>query len=559
MECDEDAVARLARDAGISPIVARLLLNRGIDTTESARDFMSPSLEALHDPFLLPDMEQAVNRLGAAVSNGELVFVHGDYDVDGVTGAALLVRTLRALKASVEYRLPHRKQEGYDLKPATVEEMAAKGAKLIVTCDCGINAIEAVDRANQLGVDVIISDHHEQGASLPRALAVVNPKRHDAAYPFPELAGVGVAYKLAQALVRKLDANEESFKARFIDLVTLGTVADVVPLVGENRAFVKHGLGAVASSRKTGIRTMLKSVNTGGKPLSTYVLAFVLAPRINAMGRMDDATKALEVLLTQDEACAAALVAEMERHNADRKAEQNRIMQEALEQVALKDLDSTPVLVLSGEGWNTGVVGIAAGKICEQYCRPTILLNRDEAGGIGHGSARSTECFDILDALRHCHDLLNRYGGHCAAAGLSIGLANLEAFEKAINEYAAEAIPPEELAPRVMLEAELTATDISRELAGAVAMMEPFGAGNPEPLFLSRNMKVLDRQRIGDGSHLRLRVSGDGSGAISCVGFGLGELEPSLELGSSVDMCYAIRLNTYNGVESVQLVVKAIR
>lgn len=558
-ECDEADVARLAAEANLSPVLARIMLNRGIASAEAVRDFMSPSLDSLYDPFLLPDMERAVDRLAAAAASGELICVHGDYDVDGVTGAALLVRTLRALKANVDYRLPHRRNEGYDIKAAAVEEMAARGVKVILTCDCGIGAVEAVARANELGIDVIVTDHHEPGPQLPPAIAVVDPKRHDASYPFSELAGVGVAYKLAQALVRKLDANEESFKTKFIDLVTLGTVADVVPLIGENRVFVKHGLESISSSRKTGIQSMLRTVNPTGKPISTFTLGFVLAPRINAIGRMDDATKALELLLTQDETLAAALVAEMEQHNADRKAEQDRIMREAIEQVESKDLDSTQVLVLSAEGWNTGVVGIAAGKICEQYCRPTILLSRDEACGFGFGSARSTECFDILEALRHCHDLLDRYGGHCAAAGLSVGLANLEAFEEAINEYAAEILVPEELVPRVLLDAELTAGDISRQLAGAVAAMEPFGQGNPEPLFVSRAMKVIDRQRVGDGSHLRLRVGGNGGGAISCIGFGLGELESSLELGSNVDMCYAIRLNTYNGVESVQLVVKAIR
>lgn len=559
MECDEVAIGRLASEAGVSSVLARILLNRGIDTPEAVRDFMNPALNTLHDPFLLPDMQPAVDRLASAVTSGELICVHGDYDVDGVTGAALLVRTLRALGANVDYRIPHRRNEGYDIRVATVEELAAKGVRLIVTCDCGIGAVEAVERANELGIDVVISDHHEQGADLPPAVAVVNPKRHDASYPFSELAGVGVAYKLAQALVRKLNSNEESFKSRFVDLVTLGTVADVVPLVGENRVFVKHGLEAIGSSRKTGIRSMLQSVNPSGKPLSTFLLSFALAPRINAVGRMDDATKALELLLTQDETRAVALVAEMEQHNTDRKAEQQRIMLEAIEQVEAKDLESTRVLVLSAEGWNTGVVGIAAGKICEQYCRPAILLSRNEACGMGFGSARSTDGFDILDALLHCDGLLGRYGGHCAAAGLSIGLANLEAFDLAINEYAAEAIPPEELVPHVMLDAELGASDISRQLADSLTAMEPFGMGNPEPIFVSRNMKLLDRQAVGDGSHLRLRVSGNGNGALSCIGFGLGELESSLELGSNVDICYSVRINTYNGVESVQLIVKAIR
>lgn len=559
MECDDEAATRLAVEAGVSPIIARILLSRGIETTEQVRDYLNPSLSALHDPFLLPDMEAAAQRLALAVKNHEKICIHGDYDVDGVTGAALLIRALRALGAAVEYRLPHRKQEGYDIKTTTVEDAAANGIRLIVTCDCGINAIGPVERANELGVDVIITDHHEPGSVLPPALAVINPKRHDADYPFPELAGVGVAYKLAQALVRTLDSNEESFKARFIDLVTLGTVADVVPLVGENRAFVKHGLAAVASSKKVGIQTMLKVANLTGKPLNTYYMAFVLAPRINAMGRMDDATKALELLLTSDEGKAGLLAEEMERHNSDRKAEQERIMREAVEQVEAKDLENTRVLVLSAEGWNVGVVGIAAGKISEQYCRPTILLNRDELDGIAYGSGRSVDGFNLLDGLRHCDSLLGKYGGHAAAAGLSLSLANLGDFEEKINAYAMEMLPEEELVPRILMDAELDISDLSRELVDEIALLEPFGEGNMEPVFMSRGVTVVDRQRVGDGSHLRMRVRGSGNGSVSCIAFGLGEMESEVELGSAVDLCYSVRLNSFNGVESVQLVVKGIR
>lgn len=559
MECDDEAAARLATEAGVSRVLARLLMIRGIKTADQIKAFLNPSLASLHDPFLLPDMEPAAERLARAVRDGESICVHGDYDVDGVTGAALLVRALRALGALVEYRLPHRGREGYDIKVATVEEMAAKGIRLIVTCDCGINAVDAVERANELGVDVIITDHHEPSKALPPAVAVVDPKRHDAAYPFPGLAGVGVAYKLAQALVRKLNSNEESFKARFVDLVTLGTVADVVPLLDENRALVKHGLAAVSASKKTGIRTMLKVSNLTGKPLSTYSVAFVLAPRINAVGRMDDASKALELLLTSDESQAGLLAAEMERHNSDRKAEQERILLEAIDQIESKDLAKLRVLVLSAEEWNTGVVGIAAGRIADLYGRPTILLCREEASGIARGSARSIAGFNLLEGLRSCDNLLIKYGGHAAAAGLSVQLANLDAFEDKINAYAAEILPEEELVRRIMLDAELTSEDISRGLFDAIAGLEPFGEGNREPLFMSRALTVLDRQRVGDGSHLRMRVRGPGNAPLTCIGFGLGELEDSVQLGSAVDLCYSIRLNDYNGVESVQLVVKAIR
>lgn len=559
MDCDKDAVARVAAEAGVSPMVARLLVNRGITTGDAARDFLNPSLSTLHDPFLLPDMEPAVERLARAVHEREKIFVHGDYDVDGITAAALLVRTLRALGATVGYRLPDRTREGYDIKTTAVERAAAAGARVIVTCDCGINAVEPAARARELGVDVIITDHHQPGAELPPALAVINPKRPDGAYPFRDLAGVGVAFKLAQALVRKLDSNEESFKARFVDLVTLGTVADVVPLLGENRSFVKHGLDAVSSSNKIGIQSLLKVANLSGKPLNTYYLGYIIGPRINAIGRMDDASKALDLLLTRDEARADEIAREMDRHNAERRAEQDRIVNEAISQVETKDLDSTLVLVLSAEGWNTGVVGIAAGRIAEMFCRPAILLNRDEMCGTARGSARSIDGFDLLAGLDHCADLLDRYGGHSSAAGLSLPLANLGEFDAKINAYAAGVIAPEQLIPRIVLEAELAPSDITRELADSIADLEPFGEGNPEPLFLTRGVKVVERQRVGNGSHLKMSVEGDGAGLLSCICFGLGDLEGSVELGSTVDLCYSIRLNAFNGAESVQLVVKAIR
>jgi len=559
VECDEAEVERLVREASVPPVIARILLTRGLRTVEEIEDFFSPSLAHLHDPFLLPDLEKGVERVARAVREGEKILVHGDYDVDGVTSAALLVRTLRALHADVEYRLPHGRHEGYDIKTATVETASQNGVKVIITCDCGINAIEPVTRANELGIDVIITDHHIPGHILPPALAVIDPRRHDAMYPFPELAGVGVAYKFAQGLVRKLDMNEESFKARFVDLAALGTAADVVPLLGENRTIVKHGLKAIPESKKIGIQTMLDSTKLKGKLLSTYSLTFVLSPRINAVGRMDDASKALELFLTQDQGIARQLAEEMERHNSDRRAEQERILQEAMAQIESKDLSKTRVLVLSNENWNTGVVGIAAGKICELFSRPAILLSRDEDCGVGCGSARSIPSFNLIEGLNYCEELLGRFGGHSGAAGLSINLTNLEAFEEKINSLAHDILKEEELVPKIILDAELTPEEITRDLADDLAAMEPFGEGNPEPLFMTRNLTVLDRQRVGDGSHLRMRVRGDGNGPLTCIAFGMGELAETVQLGSSIDLCYSIRLNVYNGTESVQLIGKAIR
>jgi len=559
VECDEEQADRLAREADLPPVIARLLVIRGVTTAEEARAFFDPSLDHLHDPSLLPDADAGVDRLAAAVKSGERICVYGDYDVDGVTGTALLVRTLRALKGNESYRLPHRRRDGYGIKPAAVTDAARDRVGLIVTCDCGITACETARCAREAGIDMIITDHHEPGPELPLAAAVINPKREDAVYPFPELAGVGVAFKLAQGLVRKLGYDEEAFIKRFTDLAALGTVGDVVPLLGENRTLVRHWLEAIPVSKKIGLRTMIRAAGLEGKPLNAYYLAYVLGPRINAAGRMADATAALRLLLTTETAEAWALAREMERHNNQRRVEQERIVAEAMEQAQAKAEAGARVLVLSQEGWNRSVIGVAASKICEQYSRPAILVSRDEAAGIGSGSARSVPEFNLIEALRACEDLLERFGGHALAAGVTIRLANLDEFEERINSIAFAAIPEEELVPRVEVDAEIAPDQITRELADAIASMEPFGMGNPEPVFVTRNVAVVARQRVGDGSHLKFQVQGHNQPPVDCIGFGLGDYADSLELGGLVDVCYSIRINDFNGADSVQLVAKDLR
>lgn len=559
MQCDDLQVASLAREAGLPEIIARLLVLRGIQSAQDARAFMDPTLDHLHDPSLLPDLDAGVDRLHTAIESGEKILIHGDYDVDGVTSTALLVRSLRALKAEVAYRLPHRRKDGYGIKPAVIGEAAKLGAKVIVTCDCGITACDTAEAAHEAGIDLVITDHHEPSDELPRATAVIDPKREDALYPFPELAGVGVAMKLAQGLVRKLGYDDAAYLSRFTDLAALGTVGDVVPLLGENRSIVKHGLLAMSGSKKIGLRTMLRSAGLEGKVLTAYYLGFVLGPRINAAGRMADATSALRLLLTTEEPEAVQLTTEMERHNAERRAEQERIVAEAMELAEPKVAAGSRVLVLSKEGWNRGIVGIVASKICECFGRPAILISRDEAKGIGGGSARSVPEFSMIDALRQCADLLVTFGGHMLAAGVTVDLVKLDEFEERINSIAFEAIPEEELLPRIDVDAELGAESITRELATALASMEPFGTGNPEPLFVTRNLALAQKQRVGDGSHLKFQVRANGQPAIDCIGFGLGDFANSLQLGSLVDLCYNVRFNTFNGYESVQLVAKDIR
>ncbi len=559
VECNDAVAVELAAEAGIHPVVARLLVNRGITTASEAHTFLNPSLEHLHDPFLLPDLDAAVDRLLKAIRNREKICVHGDYDVDGVTATALLVRVLRALDADVDYHIPNRQREGYGLKPEAILASARRGSSVVVSCDCGITAWEAAEAARYRGIDLVITDHHEPGEKLPRAAAVVNPKRRDAAYPFPELAGVGVAFKLAQGLVRALDYDEELFTLRFTDLAALGTVSDVVPLLGENRSIVKHGLEALPETKKIGLRTMMKCVGLENKPLTAHYLAFILGPRINAAGRMYDASTALKLLLTREEEEAYNLVERIENYNNQRRAQQEKVFKEAVRQAERKFEAEMSVLVVSGEGWNCGVVGIAAAKICELFNRPTIVISRDERRRIGSGSARSIPEFNLIDALHRCRDLLTKYGGHALAAGITIDLSKLDEFEHRINAVASEVLRVEELVPRIDIEAEVSPAELTIELARTVESMEPFGNANPEPLFLSQGLKVGDLRRVGDGSHLKMQLVAPQIPLLDCIGFGLGDVADALAIGDFVDVCYSIRVDDYRDTESIQLVLKGVR
>ncbi len=556
---DQAEVQNLAREARVSETVARILINRKITTAEAVAAFLSPSLDQLHDPMLLPDMEAGIERVARALEAGEKILVHGDYDVDGVTSAALLIRSLKRLGGNVLCRVPHRKRDGYDIKPYNADEAKAEGATLIITADCGVKACETIEHAQSLGIDMVVTDHHEQGDDLPRAIAVVNPMRHDSTYPFPHLAGVGVAMKFAQALVRRMGHDEAKFLEAFIDLAALGTIADVSPLVGENRVIVKYGLQALAKSKKVGIQAMIARNGLEGKPITTYHVGFVLAPRINAVGRMDDAAIALQLMLTYDREEADTLAEVLEQRNIERQAEQAKILQSVDAKMENKDLDFYKAIVLAASDWHSGVVGIVASKVVERYSRPAILLTVNEEDGTAHGSGRSIEAFNMIDALNQCKDLLRRSGGHALAAGLSLSTDNLTEFEEKLNKIATEIIKPEDMIPRITVEGELDPTEISWELLREINRLEPFGSGNPEPVFCSSGIEVIDTGRVGgEGAHLKMKVRVH-SDRLDCIGFGMGPRQPSVQLGRSIDLCYNIRSNSYNGYDNLQLMLRDIR
>lgn len=564
VKSDDELAACIASEVGVSIITARLLVNRGIKSAEEAEEFLAPSLDNLHDPMLLPDIDRGVERLAQAIEKKERILVHGDYDVDGVTSTALLVRTLRVLGAEVDHRLPHRRKEGYGIKPKVIDEAREAGVSLIVTTDCGITAFETAKRARECGIDIIITDHHEPSDRLPEAVAVIDPLRKDSQYPFPHLAGVGVALKFAQALVRRLGIkdkrlNDKTYIGHYLDLASLGTIADVVPLTGENRIIARFGLKALGESKKIGIRTLIERMGLAERVPTSYHVGYMLGPRINAVGRMGDAALALDLMLTGDEQLAAELVELLEKYNRERQQEQAKMLRKAEEIMGEIDLDENPVLVVASEDWNTGVVGIVAGRLVDVYCRPSVVLSVDRSRNLAHGSARSIDAFNIIDALNECEDILINAGGHAKAAGLTLPADRLEEFRERLLDMAAEWISPEDLVPRVEVEAEIRPSEITYSLQREIERMEPFGECNPEPLFVTRGLEVAELWRVGqDGAHLKMRVVGDGT-ALEAVAFGRGEMESEISRGSVIDLCYTLKTDKFNGSECVQLTVEDIK
>ena len=555
----------LASALKISPFVAQLLWTRGVRAEGSARRFLEPQIDHFHDPLLLPDADVAAERLAQAVRSGEKIVVHGDYDVDGVCAAALMTRVLRVLKANVEAFVPHRQVHGYDLQVETVKRFAAEGVKVLVTVDCGIVAFEAAKAARELGVDLIITDHHEPhpDGELPEALAVVNPKRPDSDYPFQELCGTAVAFKLCCALVQRLGVPGTAFKTTFLDLVALATCADCMPLIDENRVFVKWGLETLRTTKKAGLKSLMRVAGLTPQNLNARSLGFALGPRINAIGRLDASEHAVKLLLTGDAAEADALADRLDQANRERQVEQERILGEAMRQ-AERYLDDR-ILVLASEKWHPGVIGIVASKITESLCRPTIMVAMDGESGRARGSCRSVDGFDIFDALNACREHLERCGGHQAAAGFDILTANIGPFREALQEYAQCELEEELLQPSVRVDCELPVDVLDVHLAKELALLEPFGHGNHEPVFATRGLRVLEQRRLqgknGSGiDHLKLRVQHpairQGVDALFWRAWGRAEECPA---DARVDACYTLEVNNFNGHQTVQLNLKDLR
>ncbi|MGC9317442.1 MAG: single-stranded-DNA-specific exonuclease RecJ [Armatimonadota bacterium] len=553
---DRDAEERLARELAIHPILAAVLVGRGLGAPSQAERFLRPSLDELHDPFVLPDMKQAVERIVRALEQREPILIHGDYDADGITSTALLVRFLSVLGADVHYFLPHRFEDSYGLSERAVRASAGQ-AGLIIAVDCGVRDHEAVGCACAQGQDVIVVDHHEPGEQLPKGALVVDPKRRGSRYPERELAAVGLAFKVASAICQRLDMPQKSLQRAFLDLVAIGTIADVSPLTGENRVLVGAGLQLLPYTRKVGLQVLLELCELG-ESISARDVAFRIGPRLNAVGRMADATDALELLLTDDEMAARKSALHLDSLNSQRRSEQDQTLREALQMIEREvDLERDRVVVLARRGWHRGVVGIVASKVLETTGLPTLLIAVE--GDQGRGSARSIAAFNVAKALSACDDLLDRYGGHTLAAGCELHVDRVAELRERLNGLGRELICDEDLRQRLHADAEVSVSEVDQELAMQLCAMEPCGEGNPEPLLVSRGVTVKQARTVGAaGKHLKLLVEAGGR-HLDCIGFGLGEALGEARSGSRVDLCFTPKMDDYTGVPRLQLQLEDIR
>lgn len=551
-----------AERLGINPIVAQILLNRGFDTVTKAREFLQPDFDALHNPFSFSHMERAVNRIYQAIESGEKILVYGDYDVDGITSIAVLLPVLRELGADVDYYIPNRVEEGYGLNMAAVESAADNNVKLMITVDCGISAHAEVQLASDLGIDIIITDHHESPKVLPNAYAIINPKVPGDNYPFADLAGVGVAFKLAEALLIESLGERGRTEAfdRFSDLVALGTVADVASLLGENRVIVKFGLNKLSETENLGLQALMQVSGLKDKRMDPIAVGYSLAPRINAVGRMGDPGMGVELLLASRREEAERLARVLDAQNRERKELEAQILEEALSLMPHQvDLETERVIVLAGKGWHTGVVGIVASRICEMYYRPTILIciEDDEA----RGSGRSIEGFHMYEALSRCSDTLLRFGGHEQAAGLAISPDKIDEFRKSINLVANEVLDHDDLIPKIDIECRVELENLDFDLLNELSSLGPFGMRNPEPLFCLTGVRVAEYRTVGNGGrHLKVKVQGDGGITLDAIGFDMSEYCNLLfDNPDNIDVAFALNENTWNGHTSIQLRLVDIR
>lgn len=553
-----DAESVLQRELGVRALLASVLVRRGLTDPEQASTFLQPKLSQLHSPKLLPDYEPAVREILGAKERNELIFIHGDYDADGVSSTALFSRFLTKIGCRVHTHVPHREKEGYGIHSSMVQEAKHLGAKLFLTCDCGISAHEQVEMALEAGMRVVVTDHHTVGSSLPRAQAIVNPHRADSEYPFDELSGAGVVLKLCAGIAEELELPLESFYKAYLDLAVLGTVADVVPLRGENRIIAKFGLEQLKQSKKPGLRALMQESGLADRMqngLRAWDIGFVLGPRINAAGRIDDASLALRLLLSQDQEESAELARTLEGLNQRRKLEQQDIVQQAIDQVERTGQAQNPVLFVWSDGWHPGLVGIVAGKLVETYHRPAFVGTIDPATGTLKGSARSIDGFHLADAIRAFPDLMGG-GGHAKAAGFSGMVERVEEIQQALLAAGAARLDEEALKKRYHADVEAPIADLDFLSVMELRKMEPFGEENREPLVAVREVPIVEVRQTRNPDHPQLIIRGSGGESIRAPAFGLGKRLSGQAGGFSADLLINPGIDEWQGSQRLQWMVR---
>ncbi|MBU3911878.1 MAG: single-stranded-DNA-specific exonuclease RecJ [Candidatus Omnitrophica bacterium] len=555
---DEPRQRSLSNALGISRAIGQLLINRGLYDIEQARTFLTGGIAELYNPFLMEGMHEAVARLNRAIAKKEKILIHGDYDVDGITSISILIFTLRGLGVDPLYYIPDRLTEGYGLSSGGVEEAIKAGARLVVTVDCGISSSKEVESLNSHGIDVIITDHHEVPEVLPPAYAIINPLQKHCAYPDKNLSGVSVTFKLCEALCSEFH-NKDVWQ--HLDLVALGTVSDVAPLIGENRILVKEGLKLLKNGgANKGIRALIEVSGIKTKEPGSFEIGFILGPRINAAGRLGSAREAVELFLTDDDAKAKSLAEKLNKANRERQKIEGLTLKEAMSKVEREiNFKEHKVIVLHKEEWHTGVIGIVASRIADRFYRPCILISTKD--GVGRGSGRSIENFHLFEAIAGCGDFLKEYGGHKYACGLTIGEENLANFIKSINEIADTVLTSDDLIPGLDIDMEISLGSLDDGVIEDMNRLQPFGESNPEPVFCSRNLKLVRPARIIKSEHVKLWVS-DGGRTFEAIGFGLArnsDIEAVIKKSPAMDLAYTVSFNHWQGTQTIQLKIKDIR
>ena len=551
-DSNEQKVKEICDKYNLNKIIGKIIVNRNVTSDEDVRIFITPTRDDFHDPFLFKGMDIAVDRILQAINNKEKIIIYGDYDVDGITSTTVLKKYLQERGGIVNTYIPNRLNEGYGLNKEAIKKIKEMGTDLIITVDCGISGIEEVKYAKELGIEVIVTDHHEVGEVLPDALAVIDAKRKDNTYPFNLLAGVGVVFKVIQAISIKLNLKAEEY-LKYLDLVCVGTISDIVPLEGENRTIAKLGLMLIRVTKNLGLRELIKS--SGYKEIDSNTISFGVAPRINACGRMGHEEEALKLFLAETKEEAVEVTKKLNEYNTLRQNTEKAIYEDAVSKIEKENIENKNSIVVGGYNWHHGVIGIVSSKVTEKYYKPSILLCFED--GIAKGSGRSIQGFDLYEGLTKCSEFLDKFGGHAMAVGLTLNKENFENFKDKFEKIAEEA-NIKEIVPTIYIDEEVKLKDISMDLVKSLSVLEPFGEANKVPLFLIKNLKIDSIRALSEGRHLKLSLR-DESVVINAIGFDIGNLAEEYKIGDKIDVVGILEINSFNGFSSIQINIKDIR